>query len=747
MAQFQKDLADLNSKFSGQLTEVNDPTQQNEILMKWKDRLIEHNKTYIETIAKSAEILASASQINEDEETPDDDLVAQSVESMKETVKNMARRDEEALGAIKNFIAMFEEQYRANKGLSNMCNQLRAELKKALETISEHANRLSQIEDENFKMNRILSNQISDVPFPNPASGAEKSNAPIRTPSGLSQNTHKIDSSSHLSTPSDARDNSREDNSRGSDADRTQSGIAREISNAVLRTSTITIREVETVSRSQSKSDSRVVDPHETPSCPRAMPTQSAAVSDSNGEDHPSDPESNADQVQTGIIPEIGKADSQSHTSTPSGASGLSRSHSKNDTRDLASNADRTQSEIIPETGEADSQSRTSTPSGARGLSRSHSKDDSCKSDADVGRMQSEVAREVSRTGVPLRTSTFTISEDESINLSQSINQPHDVESELKQQKELLERQLEDCTRQLKRCQEQLDAKLEQIPEFTQNTQQPSSSEQVAGFRTPSQNKEINGNLTRQLEKCKGELAAKNLQIEELERNLNEKTRKLESSTFVMERSAQNRSMNKDDTNDLSKRLENCKAELAAKNKQIDELTQKLPGSNAKKPSNTADCTIRTGERDKQRDGDETDITDAELFDSVAVRKLQRGARTMASLVKEKYDQLREQRDEINSLRQQLDRYIKKRGSNENRVLGTENEECTRCEQLKERLATLSRENEFQMRIYTRKLYLQEGQMDILMAENQQLLHKNTNLMKGIKLCQQELSRFIISGE
>lgn len=215
---------------------------------------------------------------------------------------------------------------------------------------------------------------------------------------------------------------------------------------------------------------------------------------------------------------------------------------------------------------------------------------------------------------------------------------------------------------------------------------------------------------------------------------------------------------------DMTKKLAALKSELNAKDQQITSLTQTLrkfeaqsaTQSSAKLPTHKISSGVtkdpisdpgnNLNKHANECDSDESNLTDAELLDKKKIRTLQKGARTMAALIKEKYDQLRDQRDEIACLHLQLDNCHKLRDSKAGSVFRSENENCSNCEQLRQRLASISKENKLQMEIYSRKLYLQEGQITTLMFESQQLIYKHGKLMKCINLCHQELSRYIASN-
>lgn len=318
---------------------------------------------------------------------------------------------------------------------------------------------------------------------------------------------------------------------------------------------------------------------------------------------------------------------------------------------------------------------------------------------------------------------------------TQSKNDSIDVESKLMQENVELKQKFDEITkdfsRKLESCKAELEAKQHQIRELMSTTLQrdnvSSSLSKNHSHELDLNLKEENNDLKRQLAEMSTnftrQMTLRDQQIDELKHSLLQKTQKLDSATFVIERNVMSRSLSKDVADGIS------------------------PSQNVPKTSSNR---LLLGEEKgltkyqiKQCESDESNITDAEILDAAKIRLLQKGARTMATLYKEKYDQLRNQRDEIESLRLQLDQCLKNRGSNVNRMLRAENTRCNNCDQLKERLLTITKENKLQIEIYSQKLYLQEGQITTLMAESQQMILKHANLMKCITLCHQELSRYI----
>lgn len=310
----------------------------------------------------------------------------------------------------------------------------------------------------------------------------------------------------------------------------------------------------------------------------------------------------------------------------------------------------------------------------------------------------------------------------------------HDLDLNLNMENEIVNQESDNLSRRSV-------AKEQQIIEPAQHSQQtmqktPSSSQDNIMGRT----------MPKKIATIGFEQATEEMQIDEFQK-------KLISSTCGIETNVASRSMNKDDANEFARRLEESAAELIVKNKQTNDLNQLQNIAPNSSPqllrSNTLDRTIPTAKKDpnayriKRIDSDESNITDVEILDGAKIRMLQKGASTMASLIREKYAQLRNQRDEIESLRLRWDCSYKSCGNNESRVLRTENLNCNGCEKLKERLLLISKDNKLQVEIYSRMLYLQEGHITTLLAESQQLIHKHTNLMKCITLCHQELSKYI----
>lgn len=686
MDQSQEAFETLNKTYSNQLNAVDDDQNASEtekskqtidILMKWRDSLIKYNKSCMETIVNSSQILESASEGSFEGPTtvrmsPMD--CYQQIDAAKSAVKQMGLRSKEVLNEMKSFVATFEHQFQVNKKLYETNKMLESELDSAKTKTLKLAEWSSKINEENEEFKGVVATKMS---------------------------SDRTESDSFL--------------------------ITLNLKNQEIRDLTKNLYDVKKALHSQIS-------------------------------------------VRSSSFNRISRNHSQNpmNTSTPIARG---RSPSKNETDELSYQLENCTSELSrlkQENAELKQEIET--------ISKDFSiKYDKLQAESDAKEYEmSELNQRLLS-----RTSTRT-------NVNEPGFQPMEEAVELNNS----------LTHELETLKLQLAAKNSQIIELhdlLKDTEQRSSSKDVTDAELKRENDIISKN---ELETLKLELAEKNKQIQELNRDLMQKTQQLASSTFVLERNAMSRSQSKDGTDELSRRLENCTAELAMKNLEINDLTQKLQKYaanqtspsvlSAQKPRSNIDelsrrlenCTaelaaknqklnvltqkftanslpqdtsniptklpILTGENRQnlyQIESDDSNLTDAEALDAAKVRTLQKGYRTMASLIKEKYDQLRNQRDEINDLRYLLDQHTKTRGSNANRMLKAVNPYCNNCDQLKEQLSKNSRENKFQIEIYSHKLYLQEGQIASLMADSQRLLQKHANLMKCIALCHQELSR------
>lgn len=625
MDQSQEAFETLNKNYSNQLNAVDNDQNISEtekskqtidILIKWKESLIKYNKSCMETIVNSTQILEIASEGSLEGPTTvrmSSMDCTQQIDSLKSAVKQMGLRSKQVLEEMKNFVATFEHQFQVNKKLSEENKLLKSELESANTKMLDLTEWSSKIEEENAELKRVVASK---------------------------KNSDRTESDSFL--------------------------VTLNLKNQEIRSLTRNLADVK-----------------------KALHSQISVRSN-------------------------------------------------------------------PLKNNSNSPLTTTTP-------------------IEMGRLQSK--NEIEELSRQLQNCTAESSRLEQEN------------AELKRENGLISK---DLSSKLETLQAESDAKDYQIGELNERLTMRTST-RISASELDSKPMgeakmlaEINS-LRLELETAKLELAEKNKLIHKLNHDLVQKTQQLASSTFVLERNAISRSQSKDDTDELYRRLEEFKDDLATKNLKINDLTQKLQQNAANQqprsgsdellrrlkdftaelaakdrklsvltqkltsnssPQDTSNIPTTRQERVEKRpnlyqikqcESDDSNLTDAEALDAAKIRTLQKGYKTMASLIREKYDQLRKQRDEINDLRHLLDGKI--RGSNANRMMKTVNLQCNTCDQLKEQLLENSTENKFQIEIYSHKLYLQEGQIASIMGDNQRLLEKHANLMKCIALCHQELSR------
>lgn len=134
----------LNNLFSAQLDatengletagEIEKCKLQNHILVKWKDSLIKHNESCTRSTMNPIHILESASETSEDGPTTvrmpskDSERSTEQMTSVKEVLKRMCMRSQQALNEMRNLVATFERQFQVNNTLSNESKKLKWEL-------------------------------------------------------------------------------------------------------------------------------------------------------------------------------------------------------------------------------------------------------------------------------------------------------------------------------------------------------------------------------------------------------------------------------------------------------------------------------------------------------------------------------------------------------------------------------------------------------------------------------------------
>lgn len=154
---------------------------------------------------------------------------------------------------------------------------------------------------------------------------------------------------------------------------------------------------------------------------------------------------------------------------------------------------------------------------------------------------------------------------------------------------------------------------------------------------------------------------------------------------------------------------------------------------------------------------DSASLTDAETNDNKKFELFMEGHRELTLLVKEKYRQLREQRAEIKSLKQQLNEQHKNDTSELAAAQAKNTELLQQLDQLKQQKSgevnnLLQQSNEFHRElddikqretIFSRKIRLQDEHINELLQEREALIRLNNEMLESIAKCRGELSKYV----